>query len=77
MDGYTAQDFLKNLAYMKGEGNPGGTSGFSVDDFVAPDILSPRRPDNSAKIEQITRRLAEIREEKKALDPEREMAEYK
>lgn len=55
----------------------GGTSGFSVDDFVAPDILSPRRPDNSAKIEQITRRLAEIREEKKALDPEREMAEYK
>lgn len=56
---------------------PGGTSGFSVDDFVAPDILSPRRPDNSAKIEQITRRLAEIREEKKALDPEREMAEYK
>jgi hypothetical protein len=55
----------------------GGTSGFSVDDFVAPDILSPRRPDNSARIEQITRRLAEIREEKKALDPEREMAEYK
>lgn len=77
MDGYTAQDFLRNLSYMKGEGNPGGTSGFSVDDFVAPDILSPRRPDNSAKIEQITRRLAEIREEKKALDPEREMAEYK
>ena len=55
----------------------GGTSGFSVDDFVAPDILSPRRPDNSAKIEQITRRLAEIREEKKALDTEKEMAEYK
>lgn len=55
----------------------GGTSGFDVDDFVAPDILSPRRPDNSAKIEQITRRLAEISEEKKALDPEREMAEYK
>lgn len=77
MDGYTAQDFLRNLSYMKGEGNPGGTSGFSVDDFVAPDILSPRRPDNSAKIEQITRRLAEIREEKKALDTEREMAEYK
>jgi hypothetical protein len=77
MDGYTAQDFLRNLSYMKGEGNPGGTSGFSVDDFVAPDILSPRRPDNSAKIEQITRRLAEIREEKAALDPEREMAEYK
>ena len=77
MDGYTAQDFLRNLSYMKGEGNPGGTSGFSVDDFVAPDILSPRRPDNSARIEAITRRLAEIREEKKALDPEREMAEYK
>lgn len=77
MDGYTAQDFLRNLSYMKGEGNPGGTSGFSVDDFVAPDILSPRMPDNSAKIEQITRRLAEIREEKKALDTEKEMAEYK
>lgn len=77
MDGYTAQDFLRNLSYMKGEGNPGGTSGFSVDDFVAPDILSPRRPDNSARIEAITRRLAEIREEKKALDPEKEMAEYK
>lgn len=77
MDGYTAQDFLRNLSYMKGEGNPGGTSGFDVDDFVAPDILSPRRPDNSAKIEQITRRLAEIREEKKALDTEKEMAEYK
>jgi hypothetical protein len=77
MEGYTAQDFLKNLSYMKGEGNPGGTSGFDVDDFVAPDILSPRRPDNSAKIEQITRRLAEIREEKKALDTEKEMAEYK
>jgi hypothetical protein len=77
MEGYTAQDFLRNLSYMKGEGNPGGTSGFDVDDFVAPDILSPRRPDNSAKIEQITRRLAEIREEKKALDTEKEMAEYK
>lgn len=77
MEGYTVQDFLNNLEYMKGERTPGGTSGFDVDDFVAPDILSPRRPDNSARIEQIARRLAEIREEKKALDTEKSMAEYK
>lgn len=81
MDGYRVSDFLKNLSYMQGNGSPGGASGFSVDDFISPDMdrsfALRRGAGNQGRIEEISRRLDEIAKEKKAMDTEKAMAEYK
>ena len=81
MDGYRVSDFLKNLSYMQGNGSPGGASGFDVDDFLQPEMdrsfALRRGAGNQGRIEEISRRLDEIAKEKKAIDTERAMAEYK
>lgn len=81
MDGYKVSDFLKNLSYMQGNGSPGGASGFDVDDFISPDMdrsfALRRGAGNQGRIEEISRRLEEIAKEKKAIDTEKAMAEYK
>ena len=81
MDGYRVSDFLKNLSYMQGAGYPGGASGFDVNDFVSPDMdrsfVLRRGAGNQDRIEAISKRLEEIAREKKALDTEKSMAEYK
>jgi hypothetical protein len=81
MDGYRVSDFLKNLSYMQGNGSPGGASGFDVDDFLQPDMdrsfALRRGAGNQGRIEEISRRLDEIAKEKKAIDTEKAMAEYK
>lgn len=81
MEGYKVSDFLKNLSYMQGNGSPGGASGFDVDDFLQPDMdrsfALRRGAGNQGRIEEISRRLDEIAKEKKAIDTEKAMAEYK
>lgn len=81
MEGYKVSDFLKNLSYMQGAGSPGGASGFDVNDFVSPDMdrsfALRRGAGNQDRIEAISKRLEEIAKEKKALDTEKSMAEYK
>ena len=81
MEGYKVSDFLKNLSYMQGNGSPGGASGFDVDDFISPDMdrsfALRRGAGNQGRIEEISRRLDEIAKEKKAIDTEKAMAEYK
>lgn len=81
MEGYKVSDFLKNLSYMQGNGSPGGASGFDVDDFLPPDMdrsfALRRGAGNQGRIEEISRRLEEIAKEKKAIDTEKAMAEYK